>query len=1030
MARAWLFLAALASWIVQLNPLIAQTTSGALVGVVTDPSGAVVVNAIVQARNVGTNVVNEAASNESGLYEFPLLLPGTYVLTVESSGFQRDTTGEIKLHAGDKPRIDFQLKIGKPTQTINVVASAPLVNATTTEIGVVVDSQKVTDLPLNGRTFTQLVSLQAGYDLAGGISDRGGVSLHGLPSSGNNWLLDGVDMSFGENNGAGIAGSGVGPLAVINTVSVDALEEFKTSSGAFSAEYGRAIGGVINLTTKSGTNTFHGTLFEFFRNDKLDANNFFSNRSGLPRPPLRHNQFGGNFSGPILRNKLFFFFNYEGARIREAQEVTGNVATPLLLSEIKNPALVQHLETSLPSTYTPTSDPLIGFHRRNDVIMSDQDTTLSRVDAFLGKHRLGFRLVWNAGAISRPLLREDVRQIFPLPTKNFAISDQWNISPRIINEFRLGYNSSPNARAIVSNDSKNNQQVLGQTIQAVDSTGVLGTPLSFTGNFDLLNATSRSYSFTDNFVWMRGTHTLKAGFEFRNLDSIRDQVHAVRYYYNSLQDLIVDNSYAYMISIGNPGHGYNFWTDSGYVQDDWKINKRIQLNLGMRYEYYTPWKGGYGLATRDPFGARTKPGEPIWSADKNNFAPRVGLVVDLTGKGQTVLRSGFAISYQPSQPYFYWDLPFVAPNLPAFPVVNAVDFPASFRPIVYPALTYSFVQQVIADPSKIPAGLAFGYNVPDHDRRDEYSTLWNLSIQHALTQSLVIQASYVGNRGLKLFAGRLVNPLDPNTQTRPHADIGPVWLLENAGRSWNHALEVSVNKRLSKRLTFDAFYTWSKTMQYYNADGTGYLDNITQDFSNIAGSVGPSVDDITHRLKFVYSYEIPTPSFVGHSLLGRSVLSGWTVQGIIGARSGLPANVVLGQDAVGNGRADGQRPDAVSGVSPYAKSSDPLLWLNPAAFDATTPIQQRRFGDLGYNTVRGPTAFMWDASIHKIFQLRESQQLLFRFEMFNWLNHTVLGDCNYASCGFPNTTLNDPNFGYLLSAADPRNIQLALKYTF
>ncbi|MCL4851597.1 MAG: hypothetical protein KJZ78_09470, partial [Bryobacteraceae bacterium] len=287
---------------------------------------------------------------------------------------------------------------------------------------------------------------------------------------------------------------------------------------------------------------------------------------------------------------------------------------------------------------------------------------------------------------------------------------------------------------------------------------------------------------------------------------------------------------------------------------------------------------------------------------------------------------------------------------------------------------------------------------------------------------LALQVSYVGNRALNLFAGRLMNPIDPETQTRPHAEIGPVWYLENAGRLWHHGLQVAVNKRLSRGLGFDAFYTWSKTMQYYNADGTQYLDTNTQDFDNLGGSVGPKSGEVRHRLTFVHSYAIPTLSFAQSSRLGRSLFAGWTLQGILGARSGLPVNVVLGRDVVGNGRGDGQRPDAVPGVSPRAQSSDRMLLLNRAAFDAVTPAQERRFGNLGFNTARGPSAFTWDASIHKSFPVRETQQVIFRLEMFNWMNHPVLGS--------PSNSLADPNFGRINGGSGGRNIQFGLKYLF
>src|SRR3954453_6850618 len=232
---------------------LGQITGGSIVGIVTDPSGLVLADAQVEARNVETNVIGKTVTNGEGYYEFPLLPTGKYVLSVQQAGFRRASTAEIDVHAGTKPRIDFRMVLGQVTESVEVLAQAPLVNATTTDLGVVIDSSKVRDLPLNGRTFTQLLALEPGFNLGTAGANRGGVQFNGLPGLGNNWTLDGVDMSFGENNGAGMGAIG-GSGAVINTISVEAIEEFKTSSGAFSAEYGRGTGGAINVTTKSGTN--------------------------------------------------------------------------------------------------------------------------------------------------------------------------------------------------------------------------------------------------------------------------------------------------------------------------------------------------------------------------------------------------------------------------------------------------------------------------------------------------------------------------------------------------------------------------------------------------------------------------------------------------------------------------------------------------------------------------------------------------------------------------------------------------------
>ncbi|MFN0171377.1 MAG: TonB-dependent receptor domain-containing protein [Bryobacteraceae bacterium] len=999
----------------------AQITGGSFTGLVTDPSNAIIADAEVEARNVATNVASRTVTTASGYYEFPLLPAGRYVISVRKSGFQKATTAELVLNSGTRPRVDLALQIGEITQSVEVVGATPVVNASTTDLGVVVDAPKIRELPLNGRTFTQLLALQPGYNTGSATAGRGGVELNGLSGLGNNWLMDGIDMSLGENNGVGqasIAGTGT----VINTVSIEALEEFKTTSGAFSAEFGRATGGVINLTTRSGTNAFHGTLFEFLRNDKLDANSYFSNRAGLRKPVLRHNQFGGNLGGPILRNRLFFFFNYEGARIRRATQVTGNVPTPALLSRVTNPALAKFLDF-YPKTFEPTPNPLVGLHRRNDGQQVTEDTTLSRIDLNVASHRISYRLVWNDQQVSNPALPLKIRGFVPIPVRNWAVSDSIAISPTKFNELRFGYNHYPVARHTRSTDPADNTTVPGLSVPLTrDGRCVAPAGLSAICTVDSLAADTPTYMFVDNFTWIRGPHTFKTGFELRHIDSIRTQYgQGVWHFYNSLDDFAADRIDRLELPFGNPGGGYKFWTTAGYFQDDWRVTRRLQINLGLRYEYYTVFKGSIGLATRDPYGPRTNRGDPIWQPDRNNFAPRAGVIFDVFGSGKTILRLGGGITYGAPQPFFYYDAAWIDARVPFAPIVNVVDIPDSLKPLRFP-FPDSFLEEVRKDPSRAPRGLTPGYLAADPGRRDEYSGQWNLSIQQAVTKTFAVQATYVGNRALKMYTSRLINPIDPRTGVRPRADIGPAWYQENGGRLWSHGLQLSANKRMSRGLTFDAFYTWSKTMQYHNADAAFTRDGGTQDPFNIAGSMGPKQGELRHRFTLVHSYEIPTlPGAQGHAL-GRAVLGGWTVQGILTARSGLPLNIVQGRDVVGNGNSGPQRPDAVGGVNPRVEGPDRLVWLTPAAFDGATPARERRFGSLGYNTARGPGGLNWDAAVHKFFPVREGHRVAFRFEMFNWMNHVVLNN--------PSVSLADPNFGRVTSASGGRNIQFGLKYVF
>jgi hypothetical protein len=285
-----------------------------------------------------------------------------------------------------------------------------------------------------------------------------------------------------------------------------------------------------------------------------------------------------------------------------------------------------------------------------------------------------------------------------------------------------------------------------------------------------------------------------------------------------------------------------------------------------------------------------------------------------------------------------------------------------------------------------------------------------------------VQAAYVGSRGINLYTSRTLNQINPATGRRPRTDIGEIIYRENSARSSYHALQLSVNKKLSHGLTADVYYTFAKAMAYGGADSTLTRDTTVQDYSNVAGSYGPKLGDVRHRFVAVHSYQTPMPQFIKNSSFANALLGGWAAQGIINWRSGLPINVTAGRDLIGNGITVGTRPDLVAGVDPYRKNADALTWLNPAAFDVATPAAQRRFGTLGFNAFYGPSGFSYDAALHKTFTLAERHRINFRFELFNALNHKILGN--------PDSNRSSPNFGKILSASGGRNIQFALKYTF
>jgi outer membrane receptor protein involved in Fe transport len=1005
-----------------VNESWAQIGGGSIVGSVLDSSSAVISGANVTATNVATNAVSTTVTNDTGYFEFPLLPAGRYVLEAELTGFERARTAEFSLNSGTQPRFELKMVVGQVTESVQVVSTAPLVNTTTTDLGIVVDHAKIEALPLNGRDFTQLVGLQAGVyaspDSATG--QRGGIEFNGSSGFGNNLLIDGVDMTFGENSGAAsdkaagtengraagnATGNGIGRGSLINTVSVEAIQEVKATGGAFSAEYGRATGGVVNVTTKSGGNQFHGTLFEFFRNDKLDANSFFSNRAGLEKPPLQWNQFGGNLGGPIERNKLFFFFNYEGARASQNSPQTGNVPTPLLMSMV-TPALRQALQL-LPSPTFATSNPLLGLNYHNDSRTNDENTYLIRADVALGQQRLSLRYNYNHQDFSTPNLVPTSPSVFPTRFHNAEISDTLVISPTMVNEARLGFN----ALNLVRHDA------------AFETTPnfVTVSDVGLSNAMDFLKFRSASYTVADNFTAVRSKHTLKIGFEIRALRTYRLDVLQPGTTYLTVTNLIADKPDSVAVTIG--GEKTLQDTDYGFfVQDNWRVNQRLQVNAGLRYEYFSPFSGGWNIAGGNDYFNPTyiaSKDDPLYNPDRTDFSPRLGLVLDALGDQKLIIRAGAALLYNPPQATALYDLNFTAdPHLPSRPSFLPQDLPPGTN-LSFP-FDPSFITKYVANPGLLPKNIILSESLVDPNRRDERSGTWSLSAQRALTSNLALQASYVGTRSWNQYGTRNLNLFSPALGTRVDPAIGTVTLREYAARSVYDALQLALNQRVQHGVTLDFYYTYARASSYYGAD-SGYTSDATvQDANNIAGSYGPKNSDIRHRETLVISYVLP--SFTGQSKLARGFLSGWNFQGIQTERSGLPINVVAGIDEAGIRTAGFQRPDLVPGVNPYIENGTALQWLNPAAFDSKTPAAQLRYGNLGYNTLRGPSRFGLDFALHKTFNLREGHAATFRVEAFNVLNHPMFN--------LPDSRLSSPTFGQITSAGDGRNVQLALKYAF
>jgi hypothetical protein len=882
---------------------------------VHDPTGAAVPGVQVIAHNEDTNEEHAATTNAEGYYEFPLLPAGRYHVRAEAPGFKKIEGEVFTLSSGTRPRIDLALVVGEVSEKVDVTAIAPQINTTTTDLGVVMTRARVDELPLNGRNFQELVNLQAGVVVGPSSSagGRGGISFHGSTALGTNFLLDGVDMSFGEVNGAASMQSAGGAGTLLNTVSVEAIQEFKSTASASSAEYGRAGGGVLNVTTRSGSNEWHGGLFEFFRNDVLNASDFFSNKNGLPKAALRWNQFGGNVGGPILRDRLFFFFNYEGAQVRRQSLVTGNVPTPALLNQL-TPELRSTLVYMMPSTFAPTSNPLIGFHTRQDAASNDEHTFLTRVDWLINaKHRLSVRDSYNNQEYTTPSLEPTMPTVYPLHFYNAVADHTWNLGPATLNELRAGFN-----RVDLFRQPQGWEQIPGYiTVQGINA--------SF-GNF--IHFVPTTYTLIDNFTMLRGKHSIKMGFDLREVRSVRYQGGPPIYAYTTTGDIINQNPASVQLSF-TTSKGLRTNNMGYYVQDEWRVLPNLQINAGLRYEYSPPLKGGFNVNSSDPYGPYNAPQAPMFAPDRNDFGPRLGIVWMPDKAQRTVVRAGGGIAYVMPQAIFYYDMAYISPLLSGVSTFSAADVPPSF--LVYPnAIAFQTLLQ--NNPDLLPSSIKLSRSVADYNRRDTYVGMWNVSVQRQVTNSLAVQGSYVGQRTVKLISVRPLNLVDPATGKRPNPALGQVNFEENAANISYHALELSANQRLWHGLNFDAYFTLASATGYYTPDDTiTFTGSGLQDPLNIAGSNGPLEGLPRRTFRNVFSYAIPGGSHLSNAF-ARAVLGGWTVRSIIGWRSGVPINVTTGNDYVGNGRSAGQRPDAVSGVDPYIENHDTQVWLNAAAF--------------------------------------------------------------------------------------------------
>jgi outer membrane receptor protein involved in Fe transport len=1048
----------------------AQSFRGSLRGTVTDVSGGVISGARITARNLGTGETRDVTSEPDGSYSFVEMPAGEYEVTTLAPGFQAAKAEHVVVRVGENTTADLQL--AKPTENVEsvvVTQDVPLIETASTTLSQVVDRQLVQELPLNGRDFGKLVALTPGVTVEGsGVAGTekgfGQFNINGNRDRSNNYTLDGTDNNDPWFNNSALNQVGI-TGAPATLLPLDAIEEFNLQSN-FTAEYGRNSGSVVNIITRSGTNAFHGSLYEFNRNSYFDARNYFNTKlkqDGTPNPQshFNNNNFGGSVGGPILKERAFFFLAYEGQRERVGSDFNLFVPTPaeIALAEQEalanptiipngiNPGLVQILQKYMPTTTNADNTLPVSVSDKND-----NDNLIARVDYKInGVHSVAGRYAFG---------QDD--QIFPLgsvggfgsgsrigafaqksPTRVQVASGSWLsvIGPTRVNEVRVGYSRFRNSFGSLD-DTLNPSSTFGLNL----NTGKLGLPeFDFSGVIENLGATifgiprgriSQTYQILDNFTWNHGIHTWKFGGEYRRalVDFSNDNFTRGLFSFNSTPppntvagaDAVVHALANYFLGkglvqaeAGNTARNIRNNGLSFFAQDQLRVRPNFTLNLGLRWEYFSPVSETRNLLSNllDPTGLLVMVGTPQlprpYTRDLNNFAPRVGFVWN--ARAHIVVRGSYGIYYDYIPLHLAQANFTTSAGIGANPVGPDAVVPLNSDQNAYNGTTPG------APIFTLPVGppVTPSIFITDHNLRTPYVQSWDLNLQRQLGNSFAIEAGYVGTKGT-----RLVRLYDLN-QTGINSNYSTIDVLSTGTNSTYHAGQLTARLQNWHRFSGFSTYTLSKSLDGasdgidFNFAGAAF----PQDSTNLRAEKGPSTFDTRHRSTTAINYQIPATAH-----LPKLISDGWQLNTIITLQSGRPIPVLTGGGINGH-----QRPDVVPGQPFILPNWTPSTgYLNPNAF--ATPAGN--FGNLGRDQIYGPGFKNIDFSISKIFKLREKTTIQFRAEFFNIFNHPNfalpngfitpgLGPAGTISAT-PDVAQGNPGLG----GGGPRVIQLALRIQF
>jgi outer membrane receptor protein involved in Fe transport len=1053
----------------------AQTFRGSIQGTVTDSSGASVSGAQVKVVSAETGLTRTVTTSDDGNYSAAELPPGLYSVTFTKAGFKSATLKGVDVSVSTVARANISLTPGEVKESVEVNADVPLVETSSNIMGGTIEGKEASELPVNGRDFTKLLVLVPGAtgDPVGASDSPGSFglfSVNGNRGRSNNYLLDGTDMNDGFRNLPSINEAGVfGTPATI--LPVDALAEVPVISGG-EAEYGRNSGAIVNLVTKSGTNKVHGSLFGSLRDNRFDARNYF-NPTTDPQDRFHNDQFGISAGGPIVKDKTFWYAAYEGQREHGALPSPGTIPTQADIAAATpeggiNPVIAGILATNPWGTLPAGPDtggngvPVtfsVPFYNRVDSFIGKIDQHLGKADLLTGRYFFGdsvqaFPLGLVAGGTGTPKFDT----VTPTRVNVLSLSYTKVLTPALLLEIRSGYNRF--SETFSAQDSNfNPASIQLATLGAGTNSRDFGMPLINVSGFSKFGSnaanprgrTDNNYQLFGNMTYTKGNHNWKWGYEWRRtaIDGFFDNGYRGVLSFGSLSDFLGGIPSGGRSAQGVSARSTHENSSGLYLQDSWRFTTRLTLNFGLRWDYY-----GVIGADNNAFSILNKTTDSLthpaqlYPKDLNNFAPRLSLAYDLTGKGKTLIRAGWGVFYDAfSQDFFVGQLPFNTFN--AGPAYNDIQF--SFSPVA----------QIQPNVPVFTGYAATDVFTVDQNLRTPYVQNYNVNIEHQITSGLALQVGYVGSAGRKLFRYRDINQVNPATGTQAFPNFVYVNQFETSASSSYNSLQTSLRLRNLHGITSTLNYTWGHSIDNAS-DGQDYVPNATQPDNsfNPAAERASSNFDTRHRLQWYWSYDVP--KFGGPEKLSK----GWMLDGVVVYSTGQPYNInyLFEGDYNGSGEFFG-RPDLIG--NPFAGTSTPAGVLNLAAFAApctwsnTDPNTgscvggSQHFGNVGRNAYRGPNYANFDFSLVKNTPLAEHLRMQMRVDFFNILNHpnfsnpllpnfgvdmfnngsqvvTANGVNRLVGTGLlPITATPDVGTGNpFLGGGGPRNIQFGLRFEF